>query len=226
MLEEGGRLTTTVRFVEGPEGMGEQGGQRCEDGQNPCSKPAVAPGQEQERAAELRQDAAKIWLLLRGPDLAASMSRYLADRITGLPNVEVVTQARISRLEGRDGVLEAVRWRNAASVDVVRQPVRRLFLFIGAEPNTGWLPGSGVSLDANGYVLTGADVASGHRSLETCRHGVFSIGDVRSGSVKRVAAAVGEGAQVVAILHAYLSATGPEPMTVTEMPGAKVRAAS
>ena len=88
----------------------------------------------------------------------------------------------------------------------MRRPMRHLFLFIGADPNTGWLAGSSVALDEKGFVLTGADVAGdGRRPLETSRRGVFAIGDVRSGSVKRVAAAVGEGAQVVAILHAYLA---------------------
>jgi thioredoxin reductase (NADPH) len=87
--------------------------------------------------------------------------------------------------------------------------VRHLFLFIGAEPNTDWLAGSGVALDAKGFILTGSDAGTGHRLLETSRRGVFALGDVRSGSVKRVAAAVGEGAQVVAALHSYLS-TGDE----------------
>jgi thioredoxin reductase (NADPH) len=78
-------------------------------------------------------------------------------------------------------------------------------MFIGAEPNTDWLSGSGVDLDAKGFVLAGADVAAGRRSLETSLPGVFAIGDVRARSIKRVAAAVGEGAQVAAALHAFLS---------------------
>jgi thioredoxin reductase (NADPH) len=86
----------------------------------------------------------------------------------------------------------------------VRRPIRHLFLFIGAEPNTNWLSGSGVALDAKGFVLTGGACDSDRHPLETSRRGVFAIGDVRSGSVKRVAAAVGEGAQVVATLHAFL----------------------
>jgi thioredoxin reductase (NADPH) len=81
-----------------------------------------------------------------------------------------------------------------------------LFLFIGAEPNTDWLAGSGVSLDAKGFVLTGAKVAGGRHALETSRRGVFAVGDVRADSVKRVAAAVGEGAQAVAALHAFFAA--------------------
>ena len=135
------------------------------------------------------------------------MSRYLIDRIAGLSNVEVVTQAQVSGLEGHDGVLEAIRWRQGGAGADVRRPIRHLFLFIGAEPNAEWLFGSGVALDAKGFVLTGGDAAAGRRPLETSRPGVFAIGDVRSGSIKRVAAAVGEGAQVVATLHDFLAAT-------------------
>jgi thioredoxin reductase (NADPH) len=154
----------------------------------------------------LANHAAKVWLLIRGNDLAASMSRYLVDRIAGLRNVEVLTQTSVTNLEGHDGGLEAIRWRRGASGEEVRRPIQHLFLFIGAEPNTNWLSGSGVALDAKGFVFTGADTGDRRRPLESSREGVFAIGDVRSGSVKRVAAAVGEGAQVVATLHAYLAA--------------------
>jgi thioredoxin reductase (NADPH) len=139
------------------------------------------------------------------------MSRYLVDRIAGLSNVEVVTEVQVSGLEGEDGMLEAVRWRHGASGEEVRRPIRHLFLFIGAEPNTDWLSGSGVALDAKGFVLTDGDAPGIHRPLETSRRGVFAIGDVRSSSVKRVAAAVGEGAQVVTTLHAFLAAADQEP---------------
>jgi thioredoxin reductase (NADPH) len=154
----------------------------------------------------LASQVSKVWLLVRGPSLEASMSRYLVDRIKGLSNVEVLLHAQVSGLEGRDGMLEAIRWRQGAAGDEVRRPVRHLFLFIGAEPNTHWLSESGVALDAKGFVLTGAEAAGDRRFLETSRRGVFAIGDVRSSSVKRVAAAVGEGAQVVATLHAFLAA--------------------
>jgi thioredoxin reductase (NADPH) len=167
-------------------------------------------------AVYLASRVAKVWLLARGRDLATSMSRYLVDRIAGLANVEVLTQARVSGLEGRDGMLEAIRWRQGASGDEVRRPIRHLFLFIGAEPNTGWLSGSGVALDTKGFVLTGGDAAGDRRPLETSRRGVFAIGDVRSSSVKRVAAAVGEGAQVVAALHAFLAAADREPAAATK----------
>jgi thioredoxin reductase (NADPH) len=153
----------------------------------------------------LAEQVAKIWLLVRGPNLESRMSRYLVDRIAGLANVEVVTQAEVTGLEGHDGMLEAVRWRQGASDKEVRRPLRHLFLFIGADPNTDWLTGSGIALDAKGFVLTGDDAAGGHHLLETSRRGVFAIGDVRSDSVKRVAAAVGEGAQVVATLHTFLA---------------------
>ena len=153
----------------------------------------------------LASQVAKVWLLVRSADLEASMSRYLVDRIRGLSNVEVLTQTSVTGLEGSDGMLQAIRWRRRGSAEEVRHPMRHLFLFIGAEPNTDWLSGSGVVLDAKGFVLTGADSGSNRRPLETSRRGVFAIGDVRSGSVKRVAAGVGEGAQVVATLHAFLA---------------------
>jgi thioredoxin reductase (NADPH) len=152
----------------------------------------------------LASRAKKVWLLARGGSLEATMSRYLVDRINHLPNVEVLTRAEVTGLEGKDGRLEAIRWRNNGEEE--RCELQHLFLFIGADPNTGWLGDSGVKLDGKGFVLTGADVhASNGKPLETSRHGIFAIGDVRSGSVKRVAASVGEGAQVVAALHAFLA---------------------
>jgi len=145
----------------------------------------------------------KVWLLVRGPSLGAKMSRYLVDRIASLSNVEVVTQTNITGLEGSGGALEAVRWRGPAGE--TRRPMRHVFLFIGADPNTDWLKDSRVALDPKGFVLTGAEAGNGRRLLETSRAGVFAIGDIRSGSIKRVAASVGEGAQVVATLHAFLA---------------------
>jgi thioredoxin reductase (NADPH) len=159
----------------------------------------------------LASQVSKVSLLVRGPDLSASMSRYLVDRIAGLSNVEVLTQTNVTGLEGHDGMLEAVRWRGRASGEEVRRPIRHLFLFIGADPNTDWLSGSGIRLDPKGFVVTGPDNTDSRQPLETSRRGIFVIGDVRSGSIKRVAAAVGEGAQVVAMLHAALAATGTEP---------------
>jgi thioredoxin reductase (NADPH) len=162
----------------------------------------------------LASQAAKVWLLARGASLAASMSRYLVDRIAALPNVEVLLQTEICALEGRDGVLEAVRWRRGG--EETRRPVRHLFLFIGADPNTAWLSKDEVALDEKGFVRTGADAGGDRRPLETSRAGVFAIGDVRCGSVKRVAAAVGEGAQVVAALHAFLARAGEAPAVLPD----------
>ena len=119
--------------------------------------------------------------------------------------MEVLTKTTITGLEGHDGMLEAIRWRTSTGEEV-RHPIQHLFLFIGAEPNTNWLSGSDVALDQKGFVLTGADASENRHPLETSRPGVFAIGDVRSGSVKRVASAVGEGAQVVATLHRVLAA--------------------
>jgi thioredoxin reductase (NADPH) len=166
-------------------------------------------------AVYLANQAARVLLLVRGDDLAASMSRYLVDRIRGLTNVEVLARTSVTGLEGRDGMLEAIRWRRGASGEEVRRPIQHLFLFIGAEPNTDWLAESGVAVDAKGFVFTGADTSKKLRPLETSREGVFAIGDVRSGSIKRVAAAVGEGAQVVAALHAYLATAGRDPAVLT-----------
>ena len=165
-------------------------------------------------AVYLASQAAKVWMLVRRPSLAETMSRYLVDRIESLPNVEVVTDAQVSGLEGSNGVIEAVRWRVDGARQDVQRPVRHLFLFIGAEPNTDWLAGSGVKLDAKRFVLTGADAGPIRHALETSRRGVFAIGDVRATSIKRVAAAVGEGAQVVAALHASLAGMAGEPVMV------------
>ena len=136
------------------------------------------------------------------------MSRYLVERIKAQPNIEVLTRSEVTSLEGHDGNLENVRWRNRTSGEETSRSIRHLFLFIGADPNTDCLAGCDVALDEKGFVRTGGGAEEGRHGLETNRHGVFAIGDVRSGSVKRVAAAVGEGAQVVAALHAYLAAQG------------------
>jgi thioredoxin reductase (NADPH) len=156
-------------------------------------------------AVYLAGHASKVWVLVRGTDIAASMSRYLVDRLASLPNVEVLTGVNVTGLEGHDGVLQAIRWRKRGSEEEVRRSVRHLFLFIGADPNTVWLTDSGIKLDSKGFVLTGTENGVSRHPLETNRRGIYAIGDVRSGSVKRVAAAVGEGAQVVAALHAALA---------------------
>ena len=132
------------------------------------------------------------------------MSHYLIERIRALPNVELLTRTEICGLEGENGTLATVRWRNRDSGKVTAQAIGHIWLFIGADPNTDWLEGCDIALDGKDFVLTGA---AGRHMLATSREGVFAIGDVRSGSVKRVAAAVGEGAQVVAALHAFLAET-------------------
>jgi thioredoxin reductase (NADPH) len=152
----------------------------------------------------LASQVAKVWVLIRGPDLNANMSSYLVDRINGLANVEVVTDATITQLTGKGDALETVSWKLRGRDDKIERPIGHLFLFIGADPNTDWLAGSSIALDDKGFVLCGVDTSTSS-PLETNRHGVYAIGDVRSGSVKRVAAAVGEGAQVVAALHAFLA---------------------
>ena len=152
----------------------------------------------------LAEQAKQVTMLVRGASLEASMSRYLVDRIRSLPNVRVHLGCQVTALEGSGGHLEAISWR-APDGRTSRIPASQLFLFIGADPNTDWLRASGIALDAKGFVRTGPEAGAGRRPLETSRRGVFAIGDVRCGSVKRVAAAVGEGAQVVAALHGYLA---------------------
>ncbi|MFD1981922.1 FAD-dependent oxidoreductase [Mesorhizobium newzealandense] len=159
-------------------------------------------------AVYLASHVRKVALLARGGSLDASMSRYLVERIKAQPNIEVLTGSEVEALEGDEGNLGSVRWRNRSSGAETTRPIRHLFLFIGADPNTDWLANCNVALDAKGFVRTGSDLGSGHGVMETSRSGVFAIGDVRAGSVKRVAAAVGEGAQVVAALHAYLAQDG------------------
>ncbi|BCG91918.1 FAD-dependent oxidoreductase [Mesorhizobium sp. 131-2-1] len=156
-------------------------------------------------AVFLASQVRKVTLLARRGSLNETMSRYLVERIEAQPNIEVLTGTEIAALEGHEGNLEQVRWRNRATGAETTRPIRHLFLFIGADPNTDWLAKCNVALDAKGFVRTGAEVAQGHGQMETSRSGVFAIGDVRCGSIKRVAAAVGEGAQVVAALHAYLA---------------------
>lgn len=154
----------------------------------------------------------RLHLVVRGVGLEASMSRYLIDRIAALPNVELHTGTEITALAGEPGVaLEEASFRNRDTGKVSAYPLRHVFLFIGADPNTNWLEGCHVGLDDRGFVKTGdlagkAWPAQNRRPLplETAVPGVFAIGDVRAGSTKRVAAAVGEGAAVVAQIHALV----------------------
>ena len=145
----------------------------------------------------------RLHLIVRGMGLEASMSRYLIDRIATLSNVVLHTRTEIVALEGDpvQGLTGAI-FRNRLSGGAHRCASRHLFLFIGADPNTAWLDGC-VDQDAKGFVLTG--LARPALPLETSLPRVFAIGDVRAGSTKRVAAAVGEGAAVVAQIHTVLA---------------------
>ena len=163
-------------------------------------------------AAFLSAHAAKVWIVVRGRGLAETMSRYLIERIEAAPNVEVLAETEIVELRGsaREG-LQGVRWRHRPSGAETTKPIRHVFLFLGAEPATEWLKDCGIDVDRSGFVRTGADVASPigeHRpsAHETSVRGVFAVGDVRYGSVKRVGGAIGEGANVVAQLHGVLEA--------------------
>jgi len=151
--------------------------------------------------------AAKVSILVRGPGLAATMSRYLIDRIEATANIEVLTRTEVVALIGsHESYLERVRWRRTTTQEETELAIRNLFVFVGADPATRWLQDCGVLLDAKGFVRTGSD---DHRpralSLESSVPGVFAVGDVRSGSIKRVGAAIGEGAAVVAHLHSVLA---------------------
>jgi thioredoxin reductase (NADPH) len=151
----------------------------------------------------------RLHLIVRRGGLEATMSRYLVDRIGALPNVELHTDSEVIALQG-DSVtgLAAAVLRARANGATRTLPLRHLFLFIGADPNTGWLKDC-VDVDEKGFVVTGAGFAAADAGrapmlLETSRPGVFAIGDVRANSTKRVGAAIGEGAAVVAQIHSYL----------------------
>ena len=166
----------------------------------------------------LAQYARTVHVVIRGDDLGHSMSRYLVDRVESLPNVSIHRECRIEKFGGEcqlDSVLLSYGDGSTASV-----PTPAVFMFIGAEPHTAWLKNC-AHLDRKGFVLTGEDVVTAMRAanppqtpvrtpffLETSMPGVFAAGDVRSGSVKRVASAVGEGAMAVSFVHAHLAAAG------------------
>jgi thioredoxin reductase (NADPH) len=155
-------------------------------------------------AVFLAGKAAKVTMLARRP-LAQTMSRYLIERIAAQGNIDLIEGGEVTAVHGTDGRMQAIDFRNRVNGDTGTLDVEHLFLFIGAEPNTDWLAGTGIRLDERGFVLTGEQAGDARRPLETSRTGVFAIGDVRAGSVKRVAAAAGDGAQVVAALHGYLA---------------------
>ena len=157
--------------------------------------------------------AARVTLLVRGPSLAASMSQYLIDQLATRDNIAVRTGAEMVGVAGRNH-LEEIEIREGDAGVTERQPADGVFIFIGADANTGWLPDA-VARDARGYVLTGNDIPPDGRDraigrdpylLETSVPGIFAAGDVRHDSMKRVASAVGEGSMSIAIIHQYLAA--------------------
>jgi thioredoxin reductase (NADPH) len=161
-------------------------------------------------AVFLAGHAAKVRMLVRGPGLADSMSRYLIERIAAAPNIELMTQTEIVALSGTPhSGLEKVRWRDRRTGVEAEGAIRNVFLFIGADPATEWLQSCGITVDKTGFVITGARPGDGQNgsssALESSISGVFAVGDVRSGSTKRVGSAIGEGAQVVAAIHGFLA---------------------
>ena len=160
-------------------------------------------------AVFLSSHVRRVYMVIRGGGLGASMSRYLIERIEATPNIELLFNTEVVGLDGsEEGTLERVRWRSRLGGDETAVDIRNLFLFVGADPATDWLDGCGVMVDRGGFVVTGAQCGKGEgrpaSALETSVPGVFAVGDVRSGSVKRVGGAIGEGAQVVAALHGFL----------------------
>jgi thioredoxin reductase (NADPH) len=164
-------------------------------------------------AVYLSSHARRVRMLVRGPGLSESMSRYLIDRIEASTNIALHCDTEIVGLSGTpDQGLQRVRWRNRRSGVEEEHEVAHLFLFAGADPSARWLAGCDIPLDDSGFVITGADAKAAGRDvlpLETGIEGIFAVGDVRSGSVKRVGSAMGEGAAVVAQLHDYLARSRP-----------------
>ena len=172
-------------------------------------------------AVFLAPQATKVFVLIRGPNLASSMSRYLIDRIDATPNIELRPHTELTQLYGNlEEGLSAVSWRDKQTGLEDKRPIRHVFVFVGADPETKWLAGCGVALDPHGFVLTGQTegLASGYvpAPLESSVRGVFAIGDVRSGSVKRMGGAIGEGAAAVALIHQHLAADGAVPASKGE----------
>jgi thioredoxin reductase (NADPH) len=152
-------------------------------------------------AVYLASHARRVSMLVRGRDLKSSMSQYLVERIASLGNVDVQYNTQITALHGAE---------NLESAEIVHDgqcavfPTEHVFLFIGASPNTAWLSGCGVLVERSGFVLTGPAASAHAAEHETSVPAVFCAGDVRFGSTKRVAAAVGDGAAVVSQIHQHL----------------------
>ncbi len=170
----------------------------------------VGGGNSAGQAAIFLSTVAKhVYLLVRGPGLSETMSRYLISRIEACPEITLKTWTEIEALEG-NGHLERTHWRNTKTGERHTCETQHLFLMTGACPNTAWLNGC-VALDPKQFIKTGADVRESWPlprppyMLETSLPGVFAVGDVRAGSMKRVAAAVGEGSMAVQFVHQVLA---------------------
>ena len=165
-------------------------------------------------AVFLALTARRVHMVVRGPGLADTMSRYLIRRIEENPAIVLRTRTQVVALDG-NGHLERIRWRDDRTGEVETHDIGHMFMMTGAVPNTRWLGGC-VALDAKGFVKTGSDLSSDELAaakwplarppylLETSRPGIFAVGDVRGGNVKRVASAVGEGSIAVALVHQAL----------------------
>jgi thioredoxin reductase (NADPH) len=168
-------------------------------------------------AVFLSQTARRVYMLVRAADLAESMSRYLIQRIIGNPSIELLCNSELAGLEGEND-LDEVSWINKQTGQVRSARARHLFVMTGASPNTNWLRGR-LALDEKGFILTGRDLplaveadeipswrlSRPPQMLETSLPGIFAVGDVRAGSVKRVASAVGEGSASVSLVHCALA---------------------
>jgi len=164
-------------------------------------------------AVFLAQTASRVYMLVRSAGLAETMSRYLIRRIEENPRIVLRTNAEIVSLEGAEH-LERIHWRDQTG-SVEAHDIRHVFLMTGAAPATGWLDGC-VVLDKNGFIKTGPDLSVEDLAaarwlqgrapylLETSLPGVFAVGDVRAGNVKRVASAVGEGSIAISFVHQVL----------------------
>jgi len=164
----------------------------------------VGGGNSAGQAAVFLSGVAKhVHHLVRGPSLKSTMSEYLISRIDRSPHITLYTDTEIEKLEG-ESALEVVIWTNRKTGETTTKPISRVFVMIGAEPNSGWLYGT-VKLDKTGFVLTGGPDGFESTPYATSVPGMYAVGDVRASSVKRVASAVGEGSVVISDVHRYLA---------------------